>query len=184
MKGDTEGCFRLGHLLVDPSTNAIGNVRVDPKAMDVLVALAEAAPQVLSSAALLDRVWPNVVVGDNSLFQAIAQLRKALGDQAGTPRFIEHVSRRVCRILVAVEWISKDPYAKSNAPSNGHIEATTDEQREGANGARAPSLPSKRGRVVWSGVALVVLAVIVVTWSLQREHTIKTVAVFPFENLT
>ena len=51
---------------------------------------------------LLDRVWPDVVVVTNVVYQAIAQLRKALGDEARAPRYIECVPRRGYRIIVDV----------------------------------------------------------------------------------
>ena len=86
--------FRLGDIWITPGANEIGGARVEAKAIEVLVALADAAPDVLSAAALLDRVWPNVVVVDNVVHQAIAQLRKALGDDARAPRYIESVPRR------------------------------------------------------------------------------------------
>src|SRR5262245_14277468 len=98
-----ERSFRLGEHKIDPSTNAIGELRVDAKAMDVLVALVESAPRVVSSAALLDRVWANVVVGDNAVHQAITHLRKALGDHARSPRYIELVPRRGYRLIATVE---------------------------------------------------------------------------------
>ena len=50
--------FRLGDFWIEPGINHVGGNRVDAKAMDVLVALADASPRALSSADLLDRVWP------------------------------------------------------------------------------------------------------------------------------
>jgi DNA-binding winged helix-turn-helix (wHTH) protein len=67
-----------------------------------LVALAEPSPAVVSGSALLDRVWPNVVVVNNVVYQAIAQLRKALGDDARSPRYIECVPRRGYRLVAEI----------------------------------------------------------------------------------
>ena len=100
--GRREG-FRLGGRAIEPDINEIEGNRVDTKTMDVLVALVDAAPHVLPAAELLDRVWPNVVVGDNVLHQAITHLRAALGDRAREPRFIEHVPRRGYRLIAEVE---------------------------------------------------------------------------------
>src|SRR5512134_1530090 len=80
--------FRLEHHWVRPAANLIGDIRVGANAMDVLVALVEAAPGVVPVTTLLDRVWARVVVGDNVVHQAISQLRRALGDDARTPRYI------------------------------------------------------------------------------------------------
>jgi adenylate cyclase len=94
--------FWLDGKLVDPSANEIDGQRIDSKAMSVLVWLAQAAPGVATHAQLLEAVWPKVVVGDNVLHQAIAHLRKALGDEARSPRFIENVPRRGYRLRVEV----------------------------------------------------------------------------------
>lgn len=102
MNSDKNTRFRLGERWVDPNASEINGVRVDARAMEVLVALMEAAPNVLSVAALLERVWPNVVVVDNVVHQAIAQLRRALGDQARSPHYIENIPRRGYRLIAEV----------------------------------------------------------------------------------
>ena len=94
--------FRIGDRLVTPALNEIGGVRVESKAMGVLMALAEAAPNVASCATLLKSVWPDVVVIDNVVYQAVAQLRKALGDDSRAPRYIETVPRRGYRVIAQV----------------------------------------------------------------------------------
>ena len=103
MENGPSAGFRLGGRPIEPELNEIDGTRVDAKAMDVLVALVAAAPQVLAAADLLERVWPKVVVGDNVVHQAIAHLRAALGDRAREPRFIEHVPRRGYRLLARIE---------------------------------------------------------------------------------
>lgn len=100
---DPPSAFRLADRLVDPACNEIAGVRVDSKAMDVLVQLARVAPSVLSNEELLDRVWPDVIVVDNVLHQAVRRLRARLGDRARTPRFIECVPRRGYRLLTPPE---------------------------------------------------------------------------------
>ncbi len=88
------GRFRLGDRWITPDANDIDGTRVEAKSMDVLVALMEASPSVMSGPALLEQVWPDVVVVDNVVYQAVAQLRKALGDDSHVPRYIEPIPRR------------------------------------------------------------------------------------------
>ena len=59
-------------------------------------------PAVLSISALLERVWPSLVVVDNVVHQAIAQLRKALGDDARAPRYIQSIPNRGYRLIAQV----------------------------------------------------------------------------------
>ena len=55
-------------------------VHVEPRVMDVLVALAAHSGQPLSRSELLEQVWSDTVVGDEVLSRAISLLRQALGD--------------------------------------------------------------------------------------------------------
>ena len=88
---DTKTCSRLqiGEWWADPATNELGRasdtLRIEPKAMEVLMVLAAHPGGVVSREDLLSRVWPGVVVGDEALTQSIIKLRRALGDN---PRFL------------------------------------------------------------------------------------------------
>jgi TolB-like protein/DNA-binding winged helix-turn-helix (wHTH) protein/Tfp pilus assembly protein PilF len=73
-------------------------VRLRPQALDVLMQLARRPGQMLPRDELLHRVWPGVVVTDDSLVQAISDLRRALGDDG--PRLIQTVPRRGYRLVV------------------------------------------------------------------------------------
>ena len=62
------------------------------QALDVLVVLGRRAGQVVGKDELMRLVWPNVVVGEGSLTQAIADIRRVLGDSEH--RVIRNVARR------------------------------------------------------------------------------------------
>ena len=67
--------------------------------MELLVFLAEHAGEVVSRRQILDEVWPQEFVADATLSGAIAKLRRAFGDDAHSPRFIETLSKRGYRML-------------------------------------------------------------------------------------
>lgn len=67
-------------------------VALRPKAFELLVALAVAAGRPLGKTELLDRVWGDVHVTEDSLFQAVKDARRALDDRDG--RLLRHVPRR------------------------------------------------------------------------------------------
>ena len=77
--------------------------RLSPKAADVLQALAMAPGQVWSRDALLERVWPNVIVGEEVLTHAVAELRRAFGDDFRAPAYIETISKSGYRLMCRVE---------------------------------------------------------------------------------
>lgn len=98
--------FMLGHWFVYPRHGFIENeekrVFLEPKLLDVLVLLVENADDVVSIDLLLERCWPRGIYGDNPVHKAIAMLRKALGDDAKSPRYIATVRKRGYRLVAAV----------------------------------------------------------------------------------
>jgi DNA-binding winged helix-turn-helix (wHTH) protein/TolB-like protein/Flp pilus assembly protein TadD len=98
--------LRIGDWQVDPATNELARpgevVRIEPKAMEVLVALAGRAGRAVSREELLAAVWPGVVVGDETLTQSIIKLRRALGDNPRSPSYIETISKRGYRLVAPV----------------------------------------------------------------------------------
>lgn len=110
--------FTLEQYWVDPSRNQIKTteqtIDIAPKAMAVLCVLAEHAGEVVSHDELMDRVWPNVVVGSNTLQRSIAQLRKALKDNVKQQSIIStHAKLGYC--LVAPITFTDEPLDKSTS---------------------------------------------------------------------
>src|SRR3977135_4133669 len=103
--------LRIGAWRVDPALDEIcrdgTTVKLEPRAMRVLVCLAEHAGQVVSVDQLLDAVWKDVVVTPDSVYQAVAALARALGDDTKEPAYIANVLRRGYRLVAPVTpWIA------------------------------------------------------------------------------
>jgi len=98
--------FKVGDWIVEADLNQISApgrmVKLEPKAMGVLICLAHKPGQVVSREALLSQLWPGVVVGDDSLSQVITKLRKALGDDPERPTYIHTVTKRGYRLVAPV----------------------------------------------------------------------------------
>lgn len=77
-------------------------VSVQPRTFDLLVYLVTHAGNLRTKQALLDEVWRDVVVTENSLSRSIHQLRIALADTAEEPRFVETVPRVGYRFIASV----------------------------------------------------------------------------------
>jgi len=69
---------------------------------DLLLALLNASPTLLSQQELMEIVWPNVVIGDETLKQRVKLLRKSLSDNASDPIYIEAVRGRGYRLVPEV----------------------------------------------------------------------------------
>jgi TolB-like protein/DNA-binding winged helix-turn-helix (wHTH) protein len=83
-------------------------VHITAKAFDTLVYLLEHPGQVIDRAALLQALWPNTIVEENNLSQAVASLRRLLGDG-----FIVTVTGRGYQFVADVQAIDSAPVADS-----------------------------------------------------------------------
>ena len=76
-----------------------------PKTFAVLCCLVTQAGQLVTKEALLEAVWPEAVVSEAVVTVAMRALRRVLGDQANTPRFIETVHGRGYRFIAPVSTL-------------------------------------------------------------------------------
>ncbi len=104
----TDAYFHIGEWLVRPDENALIRgervVRLEPKVMAVLEALAAAGGGVLSVDDLLRRCWRGTFYGDSPVRKAITQLRQAVDDSPTDPRFIATVHKRGYRLLPPIRY--------------------------------------------------------------------------------
>ena len=174
----------IGDWSVEPTLDALRRgaetVRLEPKTMELLVALASRPGEVVSREELLSTVWPGVVVGDEALSQAVTKLRKALGDDVRAPTYIETISKRGYRLIAPV----KPPEA---VPGAGMAAATVQGR--------------SRQRAFLIGLLLGLLALATYLWQgrlppslasketqsytgIERISKLPTVTVTPFDSLS
>ena len=100
------GGFQIDDLSVDVGRALVRRGAQDialPKlSFDLLVALARAAPSLLTLDELMDQVWPGLVVTPDTVSQRIKLLRDALGDDSRAPHYIAGVRGRGYRLLPSV----------------------------------------------------------------------------------
>jgi TolB-like protein/DNA-binding winged helix-turn-helix (wHTH) protein/Tfp pilus assembly protein PilF len=108
--------FRLDALTIDPPAGEVtgpgGRQKLDPKVMDVLLALARNAGQVVLREDLLSSLWANAVVTDESLSRCIYELRRQLSLAGGDERYkamFETVPKRGYRLNAQVTPIAAEP---------------------------------------------------------------------------
>jgi TolB-like protein/DNA-binding winged helix-turn-helix (wHTH) protein/Flp pilus assembly protein TadD len=105
--------FRVGHWRVEPDLNRMKcgrrTVSVEPKVAEVLAFMARHPGEVLGRERILGAVWPGVHVGGETLRYSISELRKAFGDDARNPRFIETIPRRGYRLIATVSGGGPSP---------------------------------------------------------------------------
>jgi DNA-binding winged helix-turn-helix (wHTH) protein/TolB-like protein len=98
--------LRIGDWHIDPVAGQISrggeSVRVEARTLMLLRELAQHPGETVSIDQLLDRVWAGVVVTPDSVYQAIATLRRLLGDDPKQPRYIATVPRLGYRLIAPV----------------------------------------------------------------------------------
>lgn len=133
--------------------------------MRLLLCLAERPGELVSIDDLLTSVWPDVIVGPDSVYQAVASLRRRLGDDTRQPRYIATESRLGYRLVAVV------------APTSAAA----------ANSGRSKINP--RGVAV-AGVLLAILLGLAIAWAAgglpgaRSSPPVPTVSVLPFIDMT
>ncbi|MGA8709279.1 MAG: winged helix-turn-helix domain-containing protein [Steroidobacteraceae bacterium] len=127
--------YEFGEFRLDPQQRLL-SVAADsrpiplvPKALEMLLYLAERRGESLSKSVLMKALWPNLVVEENSLNQTISAVRRALGERPGEHRFIVTEPGRGYRFVADVRVTS----AAATAPTT-----------PAATSSAAPATPAPR----------------------------------------
>jgi len=101
---------RFGPFLVDRVSYRVTRdgrtVELTPKLLDLLLYLVDRPAALVTKEDLLDALWPGANVTDNALARAVSELRQALGDSAGDPRYVKTIARRGYRFIAEVEAVT------------------------------------------------------------------------------
>jgi TolB-like protein/Flp pilus assembly protein TadD/DNA-binding winged helix-turn-helix (wHTH) protein len=105
--------YQIDDLIIDMGRlrvmRAGAEIPLSPLSFDLLAALAAAAPNPLSFDQLIERVWPGLVVSQETVSQRVKLVRDALGDDPHAPRYIAGVRGRGYRMLAAVTPLGVNP---------------------------------------------------------------------------
>ncbi|MGB5332915.1 MAG: winged helix-turn-helix domain-containing protein [Woeseiaceae bacterium] len=166
--------YRFDDFLADPETWRLSRdgqeIHLEPVVLKLLIYLVENRERLVTRHELMDTVWGDTVISESALTKAVARLRKALGDNSATHRYLETVHSLGYRFVADVEEI-ETPNQPALRP--GKTRATT---------AR---------RTMMAGAAVgVVLIILAVSWfrapphETPQEQVIRSLAVLPLSNLT
>lgn len=179
---------QIGDWIVNPALDTISRgtetLKLEPRTMQLLLCLANSAGGVVSVDRLLIDVWPGVVVGSASVYQAISQLRKLLGDVDANPTYIATIPRKGYRLIAPVRNIAP---AGPPVPRSAINEVTP---APPSNIAPAPTLRRRLTPFVLAGAVMLALVVAGSTiWGKWRGNSptaksIGSIVVLPFVDLT
>ncbi len=173
----TAAPFRLLDWRVDPARGLLTPLaggeplRPDARALQLLLHLAARPGVVVSIDELLDEVWTGVVVSPDSVYQAIAGLRRALGDDTREPRYIATVTRQGYR-LVATPQPDVETAVAPPAPEAAPEPVATPPRRRQWIAALGLTAVAAAGTAAW-----------LLPWP-QPAADAHSIAVMPFLDLT
>jgi TolB-like protein/DNA-binding winged helix-turn-helix (wHTH) protein/Tfp pilus assembly protein PilF len=193
--GERRDVFEFGGFCVDPVRRMLFGadgqpIHLKPKAFNTLLYLVRHPHEVIDKRALLKAVWPNVVVEENSLTQAISQLRHVLGEHPGDHRFILTEPGRGYRFVAPINRVFDGGQRFEAAPLQSDGANRTPENSL-APGSTADKLKQtailRHYRIrskVPAAVALAALALLAVgVFIAIGQRDMRSVAVLPFDNL-
>lgn len=167
-------------------------LELPPRVFDTLVLLVEEKGKLVEKDRLMSAVWPDTVVEENNLSQAVYLLRKILHDGENGTRYIETVPKRGYRFVARVQQVENHAESSSERPSQ--VEPA--KGNSGNNGLSQSPFPALRKSrwLVWCtagliGTLVALLVVQVGRWRDRQKNQsdsepIRSVAVLPLQNLS
>jgi TolB-like protein/DNA-binding winged helix-turn-helix (wHTH) protein len=186
MERPTTTMLRIGDWCVNPTSGQISrdgeSVRLEARTMRLLVCLAEHGSEVVSIDDLLNQVWSGVNVSSDSVYQAVASLRRVLGDDPKQPTYVATVPRLGYRRVATVSpWRASD---------NESPLATISDEMKNDGLTRGPRPRSNFKWVAGAALALVLVVLLFVVRKNPSASPVvaaqpqKSIAVLPFLDLT
>ncbi len=146
--------FLFDDVRVEPATfrafKAGNAIQLEPKTLRLLLFLIENRVRLIEKDEILTAIWNGTHVTENALVREIAKLRKTLGDDPKTPKYIQTVHTRGYRFIAEVEVRNpsenlsrangKDSELTAHANSDGHPAAIAALRRHTQQKSRAVRL--------------------------------------------
>jgi tetratricopeptide (TPR) repeat protein len=126
--------------------------------MGVLLCLESRPGEIVSTDDLLVAVWQGRAHGDNTIYQAVTELRKGLGDNAHQPQYIETIAKKGYRLVCPISSVAE--YTERTAESTYLPEAIPRSKKRRR---------FRLGFIVAGGLALAVLSVTIPSWYTVTE---------------
>ncbi|CAN7733974.1 winged helix-turn-helix domain-containing protein [Variovorax sp. LjRoot130] len=143
-----------------------------PRSFDVLVYLAEAAGRPVGKDEILAAVWPDVVVGEESLTRCVSDIRQVLGEHG--QHIIKTLPRRGYLFAAPVEPVPASRAVDAGPTTPAGEAAVPSSSARAAIGTVAgeAAAPVRRGAAavaLWSGLAAAIVAVAALAWWWQQR---------------
>lgn len=137
---ETNSFYEFGDFRLDLAERVLlrgeNFIPVTPKVFETLCVLIENAGRVIEKDELMQKIWQDRFVEESNLTFNIGMLRKALGDDAANPRYVETVPRRGYRFIHEVKRAANDSVQKNGDSKTHSLNGrSTNAQTAESNGA-------------------------------------------------
>jgi TolB-like protein/DNA-binding winged helix-turn-helix (wHTH) protein/Tfp pilus assembly protein PilF len=171
--------YRLGAVEIDLGQNCIRRDGIEqsvrPKTVQVLAKLLDQGGRIVTKRELIESIWKDTAVTEDTLVQCIVEIRKLLGDNSRAPRYLKTVPKVGYRLIGPVKEVRPREHGGNR---------TQDAMIEGAH-----------WKWRWRFATLVALSLVASLLTLNYGFPRKTqarsgqtpagsIAVLPFANLT
>jgi DNA-binding winged helix-turn-helix (wHTH) protein len=177
--GRTSLLYHFGEFSLDAARRTLfrdgQRVHLTSRPLEVLLVLVSRPGELIDKQKLLDAVWRDTAVTEDSLIQAISEIRRTLGEKTGDDRFVQTVPRQGYRFVgaVTVEVPRSQTVPEGTIPSLGRA-SENGEIRAAAGAVQSPSSVRsgwRRAGAAAGTLLLVLAAVALVRFSWRGSST-------------
>lgn len=125
--------YRFGIFEADPATGELRRkgtrIKLNAQPFQVLLMLLDRPGALVTREEIARELWPDGIFVDyeHGVHAAVNRIREALGDKAGSPRFVETLARRGYRFIGPIERLEANPGAASGSSFTAKLDATDDQ---------------------------------------------------------
>ena len=172
-------------------------VPLTPRVFDTLLYLVQHSGGVLDKERLMEAIWPDSIVEENNLSQNISFLRRILGENPASHRYIVTVPGRGYRFVAEVRALETPDTAEriTDAPA---VAADLDIAPEDSQPTHSPIRKKALPQLLWTTAVIVLSGAVFFLWRSQTRSpegsaqdrpaaaavSDKTIAILPFDNLS
>jgi DNA-binding winged helix-turn-helix (wHTH) protein/tetratricopeptide (TPR) repeat protein/TolB-like protein len=149
----------FGPFVADPETGRLTEggrvVPLAPKPFETLCYLAQRSGRVIPKTELVQRLWPDTFVTEDVLVQCVMEIRRALGDPAKAPQYVQTLPRRGYQFIAPVHVL----------------------EDAGISGAAEAPASARGWRAVAAAAAALVVGAAIGSWLTVRSALLRSEAV-------
>lgn len=179
--------FQFGNFVLEASQHSLRKgtqqIHLRPKAFETLLYLVEHHGSLVKKQDMLDDLWPNVIVTENTLSHCIDEVRRVLQDDAQEPTFIRTIPR------VGFKFIAEVKELKTDENKIVIDDSEVNEQRDNIKSeaiVNQEKNQTRKKRILAGTIVIILITLLTgIVYSLvyNKSKKINSIAVLPFMNL-